>query len=83
MCSARVAYHARTVTSHYAKVTNTSCINFLDIEEDAEPSYEPLIASFVAGPTNDFGSNSFFQLEGWPLKYIHGRNATTPLTRRT
>lgn len=58
-----------TATSHYAKVMNTSCINYLDIEEDAEPSYEPLIASFVAGPTNDFGSNSFFQLEGWPLKY--------------
>lgn len=59
-----------TVTSHYATVVNTSCINYLDIEEDAEPSYEPLIASFVTGPTTDTGSNSFFQLEGWPLKYM-------------
>lgn len=58
-----------TATSHYARILNTSCINYLDIEEDAEPSYEPFIASFVAGPTTDFGGNSFFQLEGWPLKH--------------
>jgi hypothetical protein len=60
----------RTVTSHYASVTNTSCLNYLDIEEDAEPSYEPLIASFVLGFTTFSDGNTFFQLEGWPLAYI-------------
>ncbi|HEX6041075.1 hypothetical protein [Longimicrobium sp.] len=62
----------RTFTSHYATYVNASCLNFLNIEGDTEPASEPLIASFVTGPTTDLGSNSFFQLEGWPLESITG-----------
>jgi hypothetical protein len=57
----------QTWTSHYAKVVNTSCLNYLMITGQEEPSNGPLIASWVVGPTTDFGSNSFFQLEGWPV----------------
>jgi hypothetical protein len=60
----------RTLTSHYAGlVANTSCLNYLDIEKDEEPSSNPLIAAFVLGPTTDLGGgNTFFQLEGWPIR---------------
>jgi len=40
---------------------------YLDIEEDAVPSYNPLLCAFLAGSTTDGDDNTFIQLEGWQV----------------
>jgi hypothetical protein len=63
-----------TASSHYTGTwndtlhgLNTSCLAYLDIDQESEPSTNPFIAAFMLGETTDLDTNAFFQLEGWPL----------------
>lgn len=51
--------------SHYVNLMNVTSYYFLDIEQESEPSYEPLICAFLTGSTSNGNYNSFIQLEGW------------------
>lgn len=47
---------------------NTSGIDYLDIRDNVEPSYDPLICSMLNGKTADSTYKTFIQLEGWQEK---------------
>ena len=62
------------INSHYVATSsgghqlwfNSSGMDYLDIQSDAEPSSNPLIAAMLVGVTSDgTDTNTFLQLEGW------------------